>query len=311
MSLNTIIGNSSRTRSRPALPAIALGGLLVLLAGCSNASIMRPAGPVGEQNRLILLNSLAIMLVIVVPTIIATLAFAWWFRAGNKRATYRPEWAYSGRIEMIVWSIPILTIMFLGGVIWIGSHQLDPARPLPSRQPPLEVEVVALDWKWLFIYPGQGVASVNQLVVPAGRPVHFRLTSASVMTSFFVPRLGSQIYVMNGMATQLHLQADRPGNYFGTAAHFSGDGFSDMQFVVRAVPAAAFAAWATGVRGHGPALDARGYAALARQSQAVKPFTYGAVQNGVFDAVVRQVLPPAPGPQEGRGGPQISPGDAH
>jgi cytochrome o ubiquinol oxidase subunit 2 len=292
-------------------PAAALIGLALLLAGCSNASIMRPAGPVGEQNRLILLNSLAIMLVIVVPTILATLAFAWWFRAGNKRAKYRPDFVYSGRIEAIVWSIPVLTILFLGGVIWVGSHQLDPARPLPSREPALEVEVVALDWKWLFIYPGQGIASVNELVVPAGRPVHFRLTSASVMNSFFVPRLGSQIYVMNGMATQLNLQANRPGSYFGTSAHFSGDGFSDMQFTVRAVPAADFAAWAAGARGRGPALDGHGYAALAQQSQAVKPYTYGAVANGVFDAVVRQTLPPAPGPRTGRGGPQISPGDAH
>mgnify|MGYP004528345509 CR=1 FL=1 len=270
---------------------------------------MRPAGPVGEQNRLILLNALAIMLVIVVPTIIATLVFAWWFRAGNARARYRPDWAYSGRIEAIVWSIPILTILFLGGVIWVGSHQLDPARPLPSREPALEVQVVALDWKWLFIYPGQGIAAVNELVVPAGRPVHFRLTSASVMNVFFVPRLGSQIYVMNGMATQLHLQANRPGSYYGISAHYSGDGFSDMRFTVRAVAPAAFAAWAAGVRGRGPALDARGYARLARQSQKVAPYTYGAVDPRLFDAVVRQVVPPAPGPQEGRGGPQVSPGD--
>jgi cytochrome o ubiquinol oxidase subunit 2 len=289
---------------KAALPALALP----LLAGCSNASIMRPAGPVAAQDRLILFDALGIMLCIVVPTIIATVAFAWWFRAGNTRAKYRPEFTYSGRIETVVWSIPILTIMFLGGVIWVGSHQLDPARPLPSRQPALEVQVVSLDWKWLFIYPEQGIASVNHVVVPVGRPVHFSLTSASVMNSFFVPRLGSQIYTMNGMRTQLNLQADKPGSYFGTSAHFSGDGFSDMQFHLDAVSPAAFSSWAAGARAGGPALDTPGYQALARQSQAVKPFTYRAVQPALFEAVVRQQLPPAPGPQQGRGGPQVSPG---
>ena len=280
-----------------------------LVAGCSDASILRPAGPVGAQDRLIMLDALGIMLMIVVPTILATLAFAWWFRAGNTRAKYRPEWSFSGRIELVVWSIPILTILFLGGVIWVGSHQLDPARPLPSRQPPLEVQVVALDWKWLFIYPEQGVASVNTLVLPVGRPVHFSLTSASVMTGFFVPRLGSQIYVMNGMQSQLHLQADQPGDYFGTASHFSGDGFSDMQFIAHAVPAPRFASWAAAAHGGGPLLDLPGYLALARQSQNVRPFTYRAVDPRLFPAIVRQVIPPAAGPQQGRGGPQVSPGD--
>ena len=282
--------------------------LPLLLAGCSSASILHPAGPVGAQNRLIMFDALGIMLAIVVPTMLATAAFAWWFRAGNARARYRPDFVYSGRIEVVIWSIPILTILFLGGVIWIGSHELDPAKPLPSRGPALPVQVVALDWKWLFIYPEQGVASVNDLVLPVGRPVRFSLTSASVMTAFFVPRLGSQIYVMNGMATTLHLQADTPGDYFGTASHFSGDGFSDMQFVAHAVPPARFAAWAARTRTRGPVLDVGGYRRLARQSQAVRPYTYRAVDPRLFDAVVRQILPPAPGPVAGRGGPQVSPG---
>jgi cytochrome o ubiquinol oxidase subunit 2 len=283
--------------------------LLPLLAGCSSASILHPAGPVGAQNRLIMFDALGIMLAIVIPTMLATIAFAWWFRAGNPRARYRPEFVYSGRIELIVWSIPILTILFLGGVIWIGSHQLDPAKPLPSNGPPLQVQVVALDWKWLFIYPEQGVASVNDLVLPVGRPVRFSLTSASVMTAFFVPRLGSQIYAMNGMATTLHLQADQPGDYFGTASHFSGDGFSDMQFIAHAVPPGQFAAWAARARSQGPALDANAYRSLSQQSKAVRPYTYRAVDPRLFDAVVRQILPPAPGPDVGRGGPQVSPGD--
>ncbi|TIU08959.1 MAG: ubiquinol oxidase subunit II, partial [Mesorhizobium sp.] len=194
-----------------------------------------PQGPVGAGNRTILLNSLAVMLVIVVPTIVAALWFAWWFRASNTRAKYDPGFTYSGRIELIVWSIPTLTILFLGGLIYYGSHQLDPRKPLSSTNSPLEVQVVALDWKWLFIYPDQQIASVNELVMPAGTPVRFRLTSASVMNTFFVPQLGSMIYAMNGMESELNLLADKPGVLYGQSAHYSGDGFSDMNFRVRIV----------------------------------------------------------------------------
>ena len=226
----------------------------------------RPARVIGIAEKTILINSLAIMLAIVVPTIAATLAFAWWFRASNTRATYLPDLAYSGRIELIVWAIPLLVIMLLGGVAWIGSHDLDPAKPLASDTPPLEVQGVSLDWKWLFIYPSQRVASVNQLVVPAGVPIHFSLTSASVMNAFFIPQLGSMIYTMNGMTTQLNLRADAPGTFLGLSSHYSGDGFSDMHFDVQAVPAERFAAWIDATRNTGPTLDAASYAALARQS---------------------------------------------
>ena len=158
------------------------------------------------------------MLAIVVPTIAAILGFAWWFRASNSKARYLPEFEFSGQLEMITWSIPLLTIMLLGGVIWLGSHDLDPAAPLPVAATPLDVEVVSLDWKWLFIYPRQRVASVNKLVIPAGVPVRFRLTSASVMNAFFIPQLGSMIYTMNRMATRLNLIADQPGEYLGLPA---------------------------------------------------------------------------------------------
>ncbi|WP_084253627.1 ubiquinol oxidase subunit II [Sphingomonas pituitosa] len=285
--------------------------LLLLLGGCSGASILRPGGPISANNRTILLNSLVIMLAIIIPTMIATLAFAWWFRAGNDKARHRPEFVYSGRIELIVWSIPLLTILFLSGLIWIGSHDLDPARPIASKAPPLEVQVVSLDWKWLFVYPAQGIATLNQPVIPAGVPIRFRLTSASVMNSFFVPRLGSQIYTMNGMATTLHLQADRPGSYYGQSAHYSGDGFSDMNFRLQAVPAADFTRWVAGVKAAGGLLDGPAYAQLARQSQHEPAKHWGAVQPGLFDRVVAQHLPPAPGPEQGRDGqPQISPGTA-
>lgn len=283
--------------------------LPAVLTGCAPSSILAPEGAIAAANRTILLNSLTIMLAIVIPTIVATLVFAWWFRAGNTRAQFRPEFVYSGRIEMIVWSIPILVILFLGGVIWVGSHDLDPGRPIPSRTRPLEVQVVSMDWKWLFIYPGQGMASVNRLVLPVGVPVRFRLTSASVMNSFFVPQLGSQIYTMNGMETDLHLIAGRAARMYGQSAHFSGDGFSDMNFEAAAVPVARFEAWAAHARQRGMPLDAHNYTSLARQSQDVRPYTYRAVQSGLFEAIVAQRLKPAPGPQQGRGGnPQVSPG---
>ena len=285
---------------------------LPILSGCAPSSILAPDGPVAAANRQILFNALAIMLAIVVPTIIATLAFAWWFRADNPRAKYRPHFVYSGRVEMIVWSIPILVILFLGGVIWVGSHDLDPRRPVAAAPGqaagPLEVQVVSLDWKWLFIYPDQGIALVNRLVLPVGTPVRFRLTSASVMNTFFVPRLGSMIYTMNGMETQLNLRADRVGRVYGQSAHYSGDGFSDMNFAVDMLPAPDFARWAATTRGAGQALDARGYAMLARQSKDLPPAAYGAVQPHLFEAIVSQRLKPAPGPQEGRGGdPEVSP----
>jgi cytochrome o ubiquinol oxidase subunit 2 len=226
------------------------------------------------------------MLVVVVPVIVATLAFAWWYRASNPHATRSLDVAYEGRIEFVTWSIPALIVILLGGVSWIGSHQLDPRAPIRADAKPLRVDVVALDWKWLFIYPDQGIAAVNQLVVPAGTPVQFRLTSATVMNSFFVPQLGSQIYTMSGMETHLNLLADRPGEYPGISANFSGDGFADMRFITKAVPADDFQSWVAQARSAGPALDAVGYAALAKPSKAVPPATYRAVEPKLFERIL-------------------------
>jgi cytochrome o ubiquinol oxidase subunit 2 len=259
-------------------------------------SVLSPAGPVASAERTILLNSVVIMLAIVVPTIIATLAFAWWYRASNTRARYLPSWAYSGRLELIVWSIPALVILFLGGINWLASYELDPAHPLPSRAKPLEIQVVSLDWKWLFIYPEQGIASVNFIEAPAGVPLHFRITSASVFNVFFVPRLGSEIYAMNGMATQLYLQADRPGTFYGLSAHFSGDGFPDMMFNVHAVTPDEFQTWVATTRAQGPSLDTAAYDRLRQQSQNVAPYTYRQVQANLFADVVNQKLAPGAGP---------------
>jgi cytochrome o ubiquinol oxidase subunit 2 len=266
------------------------GGLLALLgfAGCQRA-VLYPAGPVGEADYTLLIDSLAIMLAIVVPTIVAILGCAWWYRASNTRAHYLPGFVYSGQLEIIVWAIPLLTIMLLGGVAWVGAHDLDPAKPLPSKDAALTVQVVSLDWKWLFIYPDQKVASVNHLVIPAGVPVHFDLTSASVMNAFFIPQLGSMIYTMNGMRTQLNL---------------AGDGFSTMHFDVDSVAADRFSGWVNEARQGGTsALTSQSYVELSKQTQSVAPFTYKDVEPGLFQKIVTLALPPGPGPID-----EVSPG---
>jgi cytochrome o ubiquinol oxidase subunit 2 len=296
-----------RRPNGPVLARAAIVGLPTLaLAGCSG-SVLQPNGPIGAANAIILLDAVAIMLAIVVPTIVGLLAFAWWFRASNPRARYRPDFVYSGRIEIIVWAIPLLVILFLSGVIWIGAHELDPFEPIQAQAKPTEVRVVSLDWKWLFIYPDQGVAAVNELVVPADAPVHFSLTSATVMNMFFVPQLGSMIATMPGMTTQLYLAADHPGEFYGESAQFSGDGFSGMHFTLRAVAADAFAQWVNAAKQSGSQLDRAAYGALAQQSQDVAPFTYRAVDPSLFDAIVKQQVPPGPGPQSAGNGPAVRP----
>jgi cytochrome o ubiquinol oxidase subunit II len=265
-------------------------GAAVPLASCQQAGVLDPQGPIAAAERLLLINSTAIMLVVVVPVILATLAFAWWYRSSNARASRGMDESYEGRLEFVVWSIPALTVILLGGVIWIGSHQLDPRAPIAGASQPLRVDVVSLDWKWLFIYPEQGVAAVNQLVIPAATPVQFRLTSATVMNSFFVPQLGSQIYTMGGMTTHLNLLADKPGEYPGFSANFSGDGFSEMRFVVRSVLAGDFDAWLEQVRGTGSALDDAGYAELAKPSKAVPPTTYRSVEPKLFERIIDRTV---------------------
>jgi len=260
----------------------------VLVASCQQTGVLDPQGPIASAEQLLLLNSTAIMLVVVLPVILATLGFAWWYRSSNARASRSLDESFEGRAEFVVWSIPALIVILLGGVIWIGSHQLDPRAPIPANAEPLQVEVVALDWKWLFIYPEQGVATVNQLVIPAGTPVHFRLTSATVMNSFFVPQLGSQIYTMGGMTTHLNLLAYEPGEYPGFSANFSGDGFAEMRFIAKAVPAGDFNAWVAKARGTGSALDDASYAVLAKPSIAVPPGTYRSVAPNMFERIIDQ-----------------------
>ena len=278
-----------RFAERFAVAIVVIGA--VALGGCTEG-ILDPKGPIAAAERLILFNSLGIMLAIVIPTIVATLAVAAWYRASNKRARYRPDFEYSERLEVLVWAIPAMTVLLVGGVAWVGAHDLDPRKPLESAAKPINVQVVSLDWKWLFIYPDQGIATVNQLTIPVETPVRFDLTSSGVMNSFFVPQLGSQIYTMAGMITRLHLQADHPGTYRGLSANFSGEGFADMRFNVDAVSAEDFARWVEATRNAGPVLDAQNYVDLAKPSKAVVPVTYRAVAPNLFDDIVDSAAQP-------------------
>jgi cytochrome o ubiquinol oxidase subunit 2 len=273
-------------------------------------NILDPQGPIGAADKTILIDSLAIMLAIVLPTIVAVFAFAYWFRASNAKARYLPGWAYSGRIELVVWSIPTLTVILLGGVAWIGAHQLDPARAVEGSGKPLTIQVVSLDWKWLFIYPDQNIATVNTLTVPAGVPLQFQLTSASVMTVFFIPQFGSMIYTMNGMTTRLNLRADSPGTFGGLAAHFSGDGFSDMHFDVHVVPSEKFSTWADEASRADKGLDERSYIELAKPSMRNEPANYRLADPDLFQSIVTQKVPPSPGAQAGAKGISPQPGGA-
>jgi cytochrome o ubiquinol oxidase subunit II len=278
--------------------AISITSAAMSVTAC-HEGVLDPHGPVGKAERIILYDSTVIMLAVVIPVILLTLIFAWWFRAKNKRAVYLPDWEYSGRIEMIIWSIPALVILFLGGIAWTGSHDLDPPEPLSSSTAPIDIEVICLDWRWLFIYPHEGIASLNQLVVPAGVPLRFRLTSTTVMNSFFVPQLGSQIYAMPNMVSRLNLEAEQPGTFQGLSAQFSGDGFSDMRFDLVSMGPEAFKDWVDKTKTQGGVLDAGTFAQLVRPAKADGVQTYAQVSSGLFDSVSSGHMAAIP-PQRGQ-----------
>lgn len=261
--------------------------------------VMDPAGDIAVQQRNLILLATGLMLLIIVPVIALTLFFAWKYRASNTSATYAPEWSHSTKLEMAVWAAPLAIILVLGTVTWITCHTLDPYRPLsrvapgqpvPASVKPLEVDVVALDWKWLFIYPELGVATVNEMAAPVDRPIEFKITASSVMNSFYVPALAGQIYAMPGMQTQLHAVINKPGVYEGFSANYSGAGFSDMKFKFKGLSDADFDRWVAGVRAGGPELTRAGYMDLAKPSIDNPVRSFGAVDPGLFLAIVNRCL---------------------
>jgi cytochrome o ubiquinol oxidase subunit 2 len=257
------------------------------LGGCQWA-LFDPAGPIAAEEKSLIILATCLMLVVVVPVIAMILAFAWRYRVSNTGAAYTPDWEHSNRIELVVWLAPCCIIAVLGVVTWVSTHKLDPYRPIAANAKPIEVEVVSLDWKWLFIYPDLKIASVNELAMPVGTPVHFRLTSASVMNSFFIPRLGSQIYTMPGMETQLSLLASKPGDYPGLSANYSGGGFSDMHFTAKALNRADFARWVETVRASQGKLTLAAYRGLAQPGVTPKAIAFGDVDPALYHDVLNK-----------------------
>ena len=253
----------------------AMIGLALMTSGCGirNTPILNPKGPIAEVERDLLMNAFTIMLIVVIPVFVLTFWFAWHYRAGNKKATYAPDWSYSWKIDSVTWLVPALIVVSLGLHVWVYTHLLDPFKRLNVEAKPLEVSVVAQDWKWLFLYPEQNIATVNQLVFPNGVPLNLRITSDTVLNSFFIPALGGQIYAMAGMRTELKLIADEPGQFVGKNTQYSGRGFSDQHFEAIAMTPQDFENWVAKVRGSPNKLDGTSYAELAKPS-AAHPVTY-------------------------------------
>ena len=278
----------------------ALLALPCLLAGC-NTVVLNPSGYIADQNGRLVIISTILMLLIIVPVIILTLVFAWRYRASNTNAKYDPDWDHSTQLELVIWAAPLLIIIALGALTWINTHTLDPFRPLvkidadrrvSEEVEHLEVQAVAMDWKWLFIYPAQGVATVNELVAPVDRPIRFKLTSTSVMNAFYVPALAGMIYAMPGMQTQLHAVINAPGTYDGMSSHYSGAGFSGMKFKFHGLSDADFDKWVAATRSKGAVLDRGQYLSLEKPSESVPVSYYAKVDQGLFDAIVNRCVEP-------------------
>ena len=273
---------------------------LALLCACSSV-VMKPSGDIAAQQAQLIIVSTVLMLLIIVPVILLIIVFAWRYRSSNTTATYLPDWDHSTGLELVIWGAPLLIIIALGLVTWISTHVLDPyrplsridaLRPLPANAKPLIVEVVALDWKWLFIYPELGIATVNELAAPIDVPVRFKLSASNVMNSFYVPALAGQIYAMPGMQTTLNAVINKGGVYDGFSANYSGAGFSDMRFKFHGMDATAFEAWVSSVKARGGALDRAAYMQLVKPSikDAVQHFS--TAEAGLFDAIVERCVEP-------------------
>jgi cytochrome o ubiquinol oxidase subunit 2 len=294
----TMVAQRAALRGNIVRLAVALA--TVPLAACHTV-LMNPSGDVAAQQGHLILVSTLLMLLIIVPVIFLTFFFAWRYRHSNAAATYRPDWDHSIQLELVIWAAPLLIIIALGALTWINTHTLDPyralqridaQRPVNATIKPLTVDVVALDWKWLFIYPEEGIATVNDLAAPVDMPIEFRITAESVMNSFFIPALAGQIYAMPGMETQLHAVINHAGDFEGFSANYSGAGFSAMRFVFHGMSAADFAAWVAEARSSGGTLDRATYAQLEKPSVREPVRRYGAVAPGLYDAIVNRCVTP-------------------
>ena len=247
-----------------------------------------PKGPIGDAERFVIIAAFVLMLIVVIPVFVMAFWFPWKYRASNTKATYMPKWSHSGKIELVIWLVPVAIVTALGILVWSTTHRLDPYKPIDAGVKPISIEAVSLDWKWLFIYPDQHIAAVNQLVFPAKVPLSFRITSDTVMTSFFIPQLGSQIYAMAGMQTRLHLMADEPGIYAGQNQQFSGRGYADMNFKAIAVSREQFEAWVQKIRQSPDKLDLARFEELEKPSVGYPVTYFSSVKPDLFDHIMRK-----------------------
>lgn len=288
--MRTVFKGRSAVAAAGLLGLCGLAGLVWQWARRADFAVLNPKGIVAHQERSLLIAATLLMLLIVLPVFALTFLIAWKYRASNTTADYQPEWDRSRRLETIWWGFPCLIILILATITWNSSHRLDPYRPLASQTPAVTVQVVALQWKWLFLYPQQQIASLNYLELPVGTPINFEITADAPMNSFWIPQLGGQIYAMPGMTTELHLMADAPGNFRGRSANLSGLGFSSMQFMARARSTADFESWVRTTKQSGSRLDSQSYAQLAHPSIASSS-SYAAYEHNLYTKIVMKYMP--------------------
>jgi cytochrome o ubiquinol oxidase subunit 2 len=275
--------------------ALALLGVTIVLAGLYTLlrdytfQIFEPKGLIATEERGLIIHAVLLMLIVVIPVFILAFSIAWRYRAGNTKATYTPDWENSPMEELIWWAIPFEIILVLGALTWSSTHELDPYRPLTASSTTMVVQVVALDWKWLFIYPELGIATVNEVDIPAGVPVEFQITADAPMNSFWIPQLGGQIYAMTGMVTKLHLVANEPGTFNGYSANYSGTGFAEMKFAARARSESDFNAWVAAAKRSSYPLDIDAYTLLRNQGTS-SVITYAPASKDLYNSIVMKFM---------------------
>ena len=257
-----------------------------------NIPVLEPQGIVAQKQLKLILLTLGLSAVVVIPVFALTITIGIKYREGNHKSTYKPNWDGNNLLEIIWWLIPAALILILGMVIWKSSYALDPYKPLSNTQKPIVIDVIALDWKWLFLYPEENIATVNYLQIPVGRPIHFNITADAPMNSLWIPQLGSQIYAMPGMSTELNLDAKRTGNYYGSSANISGTGYAGMNFITHATPSSDYARWVKDTQRNKNELDSVTYAKLAKPSQNNPPSFYGSYNEGLYDSIIMKYMGP-------------------
>lgn len=274
----------------PVLVVACLVAILVFLAWGHNIQVLNPKGTIGDQQRNLMVIAIGMMLLVVIPVFIMTFTIAWKYRAGNERAKYDPNWDHSRTAETLWWAIPFAIIAVLAGITWVTSHSLDPYRALASDVKPVRIQVVAMEWKWLFLYPDQGIATINHIEFPVNTPVSFQITSDAPMNSFWIPQLGGQIYAMSGMSTSLHLMANEVGTYNGSSANISGKGFAGMKFTATAQQPGEFDRWVKSIANKNIPLSSDAYDHLSEPSENVPPQYYSSFQDNLYDTIVMKYM---------------------